>query len=74
VTVSNKEDYISFFITNKNVEKYPYPQRSSITEVKFLGFILTKVSTFPWKIKKFSKFKHRPELPISSRYLFSSTS
>lgn len=62
VTVTEKKDYISSFITNKTVEKYPYPERSSIMEVKFLAFILTKASTFPWKTKKFSKFTHRPEL------------
>jgi hypothetical protein len=64
VTITNKKDYSSSFITNKSVEKYPYPypERSSITEVKFLAFIVTKVSTFPWKIKKFSNFTHRPEL------------
>jgi len=62
VTVRDEKSYSSSFITNKTVEKYPYPERSSITEVKFLAFILTKFSTFPWKTKKFSKFTHRPEL------------
>lgn len=58
---SHKELHF-ILITNKTFEKYPYPERSSITEVKFLAFILTKVSTFPWKTKKFSKFTHRPKL------------